>query len=955
MGNFDGIIPQQIELADSVWNLTEKRDLLNRAKTKNYGVVALFEREQKKTASTVDAVFQDSKNIASEQVLLTSPPYSPMGNPKRGEGDSLDLSIKVSDEGEFLKRVLCANANVKSGSDKTKNLTLILGLDTEYTNNGEKLISAQFCNRDKAVIFYVSEMCRGFYLEIQTYLETVLDLLGVPSNYTRYNKDKKPSPIEITLVTHFATADLSQFGFRNYDPLRHVQKCGRGYASVDTGWRNKPLVLRDKHDNDKWLVRLNYRDTMALQDGGSLKQLGEVVGVPKLELPDGSIERMGEFLFEDSKAFTEYALTDALITYKYANLLIIDGQVPTSAPALASRYLKQKLEEKGIDVDEWRGMRSVTLEGLEQSTGLNGGLNYLEVSGYEPSGYPSRRIHEVFSQAYRGGLNQCYSHGYEPEHSYDLDLCNAYPTFLACVPDIDYTTPPTIQQRIELTPVILGDPWISAGGCCDVELPEGCMFPPVAVSVHVGTTCGLVAPLKLREVYITTPEAYAVLAMGGRVFAHEWITPSIAKNPDMSDRYTMAEVMSSLVFDRSQAKHLFGKGSISDKTMKLIANSMYGKLAQGLQESTAFDASLKISTPKPISSVTNVVLAAMATAGPRAFLSLVMQRCFENNEKVFSVTTDGFITTATADEAMEYLKHDSMGYRWAHYLEFVRSALTQKDEGGSNPVWLECKHENPDGFMNIATRMNIAPNADGVCAHTGYKSKYAPKSLELRQEVIEKVINRKGQVKTFTSAATSLRELVWSRLTPLKIEKTPKSVSMDYDYKRKPVNPETIDFEAFGNTHSYLHFDSVPYESVEEYARFKSAAINRKKTAIKAVSDVLSVEASATNDDELHAEAKLQREHERRLTPEQKIVYAIRAWSQGLVTFGCGVRCWEEEKNTNGKSKTVKRYTSFETLQKFLSERGFEVDETTIKNACRSDKKYLPPFELYSDVVEKLK
>lgn len=953
--NLDGFIPKQIELADSVWNLEKKQPLFNQARTVEYGTAALFVRGEKVAGFGSNTANTDSQKNTSEQGELNSPLVSPMGNPKRGEGVCVGIAPKIFSEGEFLKRVLCASGSNDLAKSSDSNVFMIIGLDTEYVEDTEALVSVQFCTHDKAVIFYVSEMPRGYRLELQTYLEIVFDLMDIPKNLKQKERDKV-KPIELYIVAHFATADLSQFGFRNYDPMRRIQRCGRGYASVDSGWRVKPLILRDKYDHQKWSVRLNYRDTMSLVDGGSLKELGLVVGVPKIELPSGVIERMDKFMVDEPKKFTEYALNDALITHEYASLLSIDGSVPTSVPALASRYLKQKLEEKGADVDTWRGMRSVTLEGLDQSTGLNGGLNYLQVSGYEPLGYASRRIHEVFSQAYRGGLNQCYSHGYESAPSFDLDLCNAYPTFMSCVPDVDYSTPPTIQQRIELTPVLLGEPWLPAGGCCDIELPQTCMFPPVAVPVHVGTTCGLVAPLKLREVYITAPEAYAVLAMGGRVFAHEWVTPALARNKNMSVRYTMAEVMSSLVTDRSSAKHLFGKGSVSDKTMKLIANAMYGKIAQGLQESTAFDAGLKISTPKPISSVTNVVLAAMATAGPRAFLSLVMQMCHVNKHEVYSVTTDGFISTATADEAMRFMNENELCRRWVSYIETIRSGLTRNEEGGSNPVWLECKHENPEGFMNIATRMNIAPNVDGVCAHTGYKSEHKSKSIELRKEVIEKVISRTGQVETFTRQASSLRDLVLSRLLPLKIERTDKKIAMDYDYKRKPVNPEMIDFEAFGNSYSYLHFDSVPYESIEEYARFKHAAINRKQCAINTVSKVLSVEASATSDDKLKAKAKIQREREKKLTPDQKIVYAIRAWSQGLVTFGCGVRCRTEEVICgNGKPKTVKRYMKNETLIKFLLERGFDVDETTIRNACRTDKKYLPPYELYSDVVEKLK
>lgn len=970
--------PQQIVLGTRTWHKEKELTLWNRNHTRAHGRAALYTPSAMATLQG-DVATSNAQERALERGEYANPPGHPMGIPEAREGEpfvapdssAFSLSPAVGDDGttssisqgDFIRQALGAAANSLSVPPEGEGTPmLLLGYDTEYTD--ERLVSVQFYTDSAAVIFYVEPMPRGYMLELQTYLQTVFELIEVP-NWRRYGSNEQPPMLDVTLVAHFAVADLSQFGFRRYDPLRLVRKCGSGYASIDPDWTVRPIKLHDSSRHKCWRVRLRYRDTMSLCDGGSLGELGVVVGFDKVTLPEGSIKHMDALLGDDPKLFTEYAISDAVIAHDYAAMLLCDGSVPVSASAMASRYLKGCVNKtvavppdcEATPVDSWRGLRPVKVEGLQSSDCLSGGLHYMKKSGYEPCCFAAREIHDYFSRAYRGGLNQCYSHGWEPSNTYDLDLCNAYPTMLACVPDIDYWTPPKRSERLNLTLSQIGDPWIPAAGVCDIELPPGCIFPPVAVPARVGTSCGLVTPRKLKEVYITTPEAYAVLAMGGSVFAHVWIEPVLARNNDGSVRYTMMNVMRDLVVKRSIAQCNFGKKSVADRTLKLIANSMYGKLAQGLQESTGFDSGLKISTPKPISSVTNVVLAAMATACPRAFLSLLMQCCHESGHDVYSVTTDGFISTATADEAMRCVSVNPPTARWASYIETVRRELT----ADANPVWLEQKHHNPDGFMNVATRINIAPNVsgvaveNGVCAHTGYKSDYADKSVELRQEIIEKVISRQGPVDTFTKSASSLRDLVSDRSKPLAIARSDKKVSLDYDFKRKPVNPSTREFSAFGNDYEYLHFSTEPFESLAEYERFKRAALNRKSVSINSVARVLSVEAAATGDSSLASQAKMQSQREKKLSRDQQAIYAVRAWSRGYVELPCGKRCETVEvPDGKGGVKSKKEWLPYEMLGDFLARHGYDIDEKALRNACRADKNYLPPYDLFEDCVTEL-
>src|SRR5262249_26952336 len=94
-------------------------------------------------------------------------------------------------------------------------------------------------------------------------------------------------PKRVYLIGHFSVADLP--GFDDFDILKsEFDSIRRTFVTVMKGM--SILVWdRDRHDHKMTLI---LRDSMLLAPGGkhSLKALGELVGLEKLQLAEGEIE-----------------------------------------------------------------------------------------------------------------------------------------------------------------------------------------------------------------------------------------------------------------------------------------------------------------------------------------------------------------------------------------------------------------------------------------------------------------------------------------------------------------------------------------------------------------------------------------------------------------------------------------------------------------------------------------
>ncbi|QNF23572.1 hypothetical protein FT673_00020 [Aeromonas hydrophila] len=143
----------------------------------------------------------------------------------------------------------------------------------------------------------------------------------------------KKWPRTVVVVAHFLRADLSTFKDFWHMKTRLDGQGGSvvgqiitdsGYGIDETAERKrraplKPITLLDRNRKPQKSI-IKFVDTLFLSPNKSpLSALGSMLGLPKVEIPEGySIERMDELLVGDKEAFERYAQRDAEIAVRYA-------------------------------------------------------------------------------------------------------------------------------------------------------------------------------------------------------------------------------------------------------------------------------------------------------------------------------------------------------------------------------------------------------------------------------------------------------------------------------------------------------------------------------------------------------------------------------------------------------------------------------------------------------------
>ena len=165
-------------------------------------------------------------------------------------------------------------------------------------------------------------------------------------------------PNRFIIAGHFTRADLTTFSdFGLFK--RRTGAVRKTYATTEL-----PLSLRLVSNEGPVRCSAVVIDTMLLAPAGtSLETLGKLLGVPKIELPEGySKDRMDLFLRDHPEMFEEYALPDAVIpalwVAKTYGLLLdrlgIKKKVVTLGGA-AVELVKQQAKAYGIELHEFLG------------------------------------------------------------------------------------------------------------------------------------------------------------------------------------------------------------------------------------------------------------------------------------------------------------------------------------------------------------------------------------------------------------------------------------------------------------------------------------------------------------------------------------------------------------------------------------------------------------------------
>ena len=651
--------------------------------------------------------------------------------------------------------------------------------------------------------------------------------LGYINDYVVANKFAIP----VTLVCHSGTADLSTLNVDDTyekDVLKKLSSVQGGLVTLKEFYTHNPQLL--KYWN-LYPFRISVRDTMCFAPGNSksLEALGNTIGVPKLEVqPPYSKDDMLKFMQGDLASFCEYAINDSVITLVYAGELwgynkempvtITSASTRVAVPVIKDAFGLSETDEAGFDF-EFRGLHKVK-KGLSAFKGSKSG--YIENTSLEPVSDDARILQEYARNAYKGGFNGCLRPGYYEEDTFDYDLENAYPTCMALVPDVDWSNPIAFEEvNRPLTRTMVRTPFEPVFAYVNFKFPESVKVPCIPVSVE-GSLIYTRTNGDLDGVYASAPELWLALQLGAEVHVKRIYVGTIKLDDMNNPSRSLFHVVKQLIEDRSIAKASFGKGHLMELLIKLATNGLYGKTAQDVIDKHTWSALTEDMENIGGSRITSPVHACLTTAGVRAVLVAALNQINDLGYRVYSVTTDGFIS-----DVPEQTLNGLDLYGLARYFRASRQSLT-----GSDDMW-SMKHMNPH-LLNLTTRGNVSLEVGnkalgilpGVAAHNSYVTGFEPDSYEDRSFFMFESMTRQGKLKTRGLSFEKFKNLSKKvDRTDFSVRTLDRELSMDFDLKRKPVPETMVDsyryFEEQDDIGFVASFDTVPYETPAEFLYYK--------------------------------------------------------------------------------------------------------------------------------------
>ncbi|GFK17945.1 hypothetical protein KbCgl_05170 [Corynebacterium glutamicum] len=636
---------------------------------------------------------------------------------------------------------------------------------------------------------------------------------------------KSRARVPITLVSHFGAADLSAFKQSRYlvDHMRNLTSAAGGLVTL------MPFkLIRSDHSRWWWQwMTVDIRDTMAHAPAGqqSLGALGLACGVQKLKVDDFMKSHMDIYKRDHLLDFLEYGINDSVIVVEYFARMWGDSIVP---PITLGGGAARAMVASGIDylrLSSSKEFRRIFSGLVSEDQGLDAVEEGDKLSFYAkrrraPVDGSANQFMAAFAAAYHGGLNSCPSPGYYTTRTIDVDAQNAYPTAMACIEDVDFEAgciDEVIHER-ELTLDDVSSPVSPVVAFVSFEFPNEVKYPCIPVSAD-NTLIYSRSSEGIAGTWVTGPELWLALKMGAKITAQIGYRGRLLSGPDDGRSLTLRHGVRSLIDDRNRAKEIYGKGSLEEKTLKTAVVSIYGKTAQDVSERRSWNAKGQEMDAVGGSAITSPYHAAMTTSLVRAQLHATMQQLHDHGHKVYSVTTDGFITDASLDD-VEGL--DLFGL--ADHLREARQFLV-----GDSSMW-EVKHEQ-ETFLNFVTRGNVSLDDEGVCAHAGLKfdlEEGEEDSAKDRELLLETVVTREGRVQNNYVGLSTFKELSRvERREDFGAREVNRTVSLDYDLKRrpdmatmKPVMVKTKDDSEW----EVANFDTNPWDRVEDALRGRMIA-----------------------------------------------------------------------------------------------------------------------------------
>jgi hypothetical protein len=749
---------------------------------------------------------EEAKKVVDEQVKryfdgLRSAPWAAM----RGKGNAVHIAIDsewVFNPETGKNDILCYSYCVQIGDKFFKGVkhTEMAKLikecrDQGLSKEGEMLKRKQLANCTK-----------GYKVNFDKFIQELLIKAKARGFIDEW-------PEHTFIYAHFLRADIASFeefwsigakskNHKNsFTAVQGSITSGRGSYGIDLAsiGRSKYKAENTKFytgSNNSFETKVHFIDTMLLSSKASLDDIGELVGIPKMTLADGMISRMDDLYCGDSGLFDRYAIRDAEIALKYGlkmqKFALVDMQEDTG---LELKQLPSTLGNFAVSLFKH------TCGGVNE---MHEFLGYEKRKGeyYHAKSNGTRKsitIAKTVSREYTDGLAvNCFYGGAnfgayfgvtEVGDYNDYDLSGAYTTALVDILEADYENSFESKNIEDYLGHTMGFAYVR------FKHPEGTQWGLLPCRTDLR---GIYYPLE-GATYVTAPELQLAHDAGVEIeILHGQVIPWKQGSISQFKAFTK-------IIRKQRSKYKKEGNELYDQLWKLIGNTLYGKVGQGLREKSGFDVSSGLSSKIPYSPVTNAHYAAHATGFVRAtMMEIIRKLTIGHDVQIVSATTDGFLTNATPEQ-LESCLDGPLAKRFQRICKEV-----------SGEDMMQLKHHAKQ-IISMKTRGQLTTelgNTKPVCAKAGVKP---PKGVNENAWMVELFLDRYPKQKIERSHLASARDM-WLKEMDLVSIHTEQTLNLEWDFKRCPINPRMVKARrpVSGEMVEHLSFDTIPWNTVDE-------------------------------------------------------------------------------------------------------------------------------------------
>jgi len=730
----------------------------------------------------------------------------------------------------------------RQSAKKDPDRYLIIGFDSEYqlvvTGDNARLenevLSYQFsCVIVERVAGGAETRWQGLLKPKGPKVENRLSLEEFVSAAIQQGLAEHPEmsvPTAVYLVAHFTRADLP--GFINFkdEQMRskmNLQNIRNNFMNVSEDIAVEVFLLGE---GDPLLLKVQIRDTITLSPTGSkkLSDIGDILGLDKIVLadtPEGELaikSNMKGLMAKDWDLFYKYAIRDAEIVTDYALRMIRLYQtrtdkfkLPVTLTSIGVDLITKFWKDRDIDPLEICGKEQIVEKFWSKK---NNRYQTKKRIAYK------RKIFwnlDFFTECYHGGRNEQFWFGPAFEAVwYDYDLSSAYPSAMALIGNADWDACRPIKDTRELLEDYKAADLAFAN--VDFEFPSDTRFPVLPVR----TENGLIFPkagnctTHVSEILLAKSLGCKIELVEGRYIPsgrHGNFEKGIPRPDRPFDGFTKYCI---------EERKKFPKGTLDNLFWKELVNSTYGKTAQGLRVRRIYDLRDQSTKPLEESKITNPVYAAFITAFCRGVLGEIMN-ALPRDVAVFSVTTDGFLTTANAAQ----MKKAARGTLSKYYMS-SRKLLT-----GGDDIY-EIKHiiRKPLGWRTRAqATLSVGSAVDWnkadehvnakdclVLAKGGIKLVSDLSTPAQNVKIVDMFFERTPTEKIKASLGSGIREM-YEKGMDFVFDDYEQILSMEYDWKCKPLFAGEVEgVTSGGRSYKHLFFSTTPWENVEQFIKTRA-------------------------------------------------------------------------------------------------------------------------------------